>query len=93
MPNHAHVMIEIFENHPLSKVIHSWKSYTAHKANEILKRRGRFWQDEYWDRFIRSNEHYQRVVEYIHNNPVKAGLIKRQEDWEFSSARYYKINE
>jgi REP element-mobilizing transposase RayT len=44
------------------------------------------WHREYWDRFIRNECHFKAVVEYIHNNPVKAGLVARAEDWPWSSA-------
>lgn len=47
---------------------------------------GRVWHREYWDRYIRDHAHYMNVVKYIHNNPVKAGLVKRPEDWRWSSA-------
>jgi putative transposase len=45
------------------------------------------WFREYWDRFVRNERHMQNVVEYIHQNPVKAGLVSRAEDWLWSSAR------
>jgi len=41
---------------------------------------------EYWDRFIRDEKHYGAVVEYIHNNPVKAGLCESPGQWCWSSA-------
>ena len=44
MPNHVHVIVEAMPDNDLSKIIHSWKSYTAHKANEILGLTGAFWQ-------------------------------------------------
>jgi len=44
------------------------------------------WHREYWDRFIRNERHFQQVVEYIHQNPVKAGLVERPEQWPWSSA-------
>jgi len=46
----------------------------------------RVWHREYWDRYIRDHAHYVNVVEYIHENPVKAGLVTRPEDWKWSSA-------
>jgi len=49
---------------------------------------GPVWYSEYWDRYIRDEEHYLDTVEYIHNNPVKAGLVRRPEDWPWSSARF-----
>ena len=44
------------------------------------------WHREYWDRFIRNERHLQQAVEYIHQNPVKAGLVARPQDWRWSSA-------
>src|ERR1044072_2063314 len=57
-----------------------------HKANEYLNRSGRFWMKDYFDRFIRNEEHYWNTVRYIENNPVKARLCKEHGDWPFSSA-------
>ncbi|MCL4532611.1 MAG: transposase [Actinobacteria bacterium] len=86
MPNHVHVLIETFAGHVLCDVVHSWKSYTSKKIAMLLGTTGRFWQPEYYDRMIRSEEHLTKAVEYIHWNPVKAGLVREPEDWRFSSA-------
>jgi len=45
------------------------------------------WVREYWDRYIRDERHFLTAVEYIHRNPVKAGLVRRASDWPWSSAR------
>jgi len=47
---------------------------------------GRVWQREYWDRFVRDERHFYTAMDYIHENPVKAGLVEKGEDWEWSSA-------
>jgi len=86
MPNHVHVLVEIFEGHVLSEVVHSWKSFTAHRVSDLLGRAGTLWQVEYFDRFIRNPEHFARARAYIRENPVKAGLVERSEEWRFSSA-------
>jgi len=65
-----------------------FKSYTSHKANEILDRRGQFWMEDYFDRYIRDHKHFMNAVAYIENNPVKAGLCDRAGDWMFSSAAF-----
>jgi len=44
------------------------------------------WHPEYWDRYIRDERHFANALAYIHNNPVKAGLVARPEDWPWSSA-------
>jgi len=87
MPNHVHTLLVPKAGFLLEDVIHSWKSFTSNEANKILNRRGRFWQEDYYDRFIRNAQHYVDAVDYIENNPVKASLCRRPEDWPFSSAR------
>jgi hypothetical protein len=66
MPNHVHVLIETFPAHPLEKNLHSWKSFTAKEANQILHRTGEFWMPDYFDRFIRNETHRTDVIRYIH---------------------------
>jgi putative DNA methylase len=68
MPNHVHVLVELLPDHTLAKALHSWKSFTAHGANRLLDRSGSFWQREYWDRYIRDEEHFANAVRYIHGN-------------------------
>jgi len=93
MPNHVHVMIETFETFGLPALLYSWKSYTAKEINKLLGRRGQFWFDEFRDRFIRDERHFQTSVAYIENNPVKAGLCRMPEEWTFSSARVRELEE
>ena len=90
MPNHVHVLVEMQEGYPLAQVVHSWKSFVAHQANKLLNREGQFWYRDYYDRFIRNEKHFDAVVAYIHNNPVKAGLVQAATDWEFGSARRWE---
>lgn len=87
MPNHVHALLIPLETFLLEDTVHSWKSFTANEANRFLKRTGEFWQAEYFDRYIRNAQHYFAAVDYIEQNPVKAGLCQRPQDWPFSSAR------
>ncbi|MDD2941941.1 MAG: transposase [bacterium] len=90
MPNHIHVLIQPLI--PLSKILHSWKSYTSHWAINNNSRLNlgindnMFWTRDYFDRYIRDEQHYFAVMNYIHNNPVAAGLCVLAEDWRWSSA-------
>jgi len=84
MPNHVHVLLT--PNESLSQILHSWKSFTANKANSVMGRTGSFWQREYFDRAVRNEEHFAAAIDYIHNNPVKAGLCQTPTEWLLSSA-------
>lgn len=75
MPNHVHLLVEIWQI-PQSKLIKDWKGFTARRINRLLGRRGKLWQEDYWDRYIRDEKHYRKVRHYIEWNPVKAGLVK-----------------
>lgn len=90
MPNHVHILIETLPGYSVVEIMQTLKSFTAHEANKILERKGSFWFKEYFDRYIRSGKHYQATVRYIEENPVKARLCSRPEDWEFSSACFKK---
>ena len=90
MPNHVHWLLTVKEESTLSAIVHSCKSYTAHQANKILRRSGRFWFPEPFDRFIRNYEHFEATINYIENNPVKARLCEKPSDWRYSSA-YFRL--
>ncbi|OAI41588.1 hypothetical protein AYO40_02955 [Planctomycetaceae bacterium SCGC AG-212-D15] len=65
------------------------KGFTSHEINGLDQARGRvFWQDESYDHWVRDEEEMHRIIVYIENNPVAAGLCARPEDWPWSSARF-----
>ena len=74
MPNHVHVITEPLAGWELSNIVHSWKSYTANIINRLLGRKGQLWQHEPYDHIIRSEREYRELIEYVWNNPDKAGL-------------------
>ncbi len=88
MPNHVHVLFTPTTDWEMGTIVHTWKSYTAHRCNKILQRSGGFWQKEPYDRYIRDEKHFANAVRYIENNPVKAGLCEKPEDWKWSSAAH-----
>lgn len=90
MPNHIHFLLRPKEDHSLSEILHTIKSYTAHEANKVLGRTGQFWQPEAFDRYIRNEKHHAATIVYIENNPVKAGLCEVAADWKYRSA-YYRL--
>ena len=91
MPNHVHVVVTPLADASVSHIVSSWKSFTAKRANALLGRHGAFWQEDYFDRFIRDEQHFAAVISYVEDNPVVAGLCARSEDWGFSSARHRQV--
>ncbi len=72
---------------PLGVIMHSLKSYTASEANKMLNRSGAFWETESYDHVIRDEKEYHRVIAYVLNNPVKAGLVRNWGEWPWSWRR------
>jgi putative transposase len=74
MPNHVHVLILL--RSPMPCITRWLKSWTARRANELLNRTGQpFWQDESYDHWVRNDNEFNRIVHYIEQNPVHAGLV------------------
>lgn len=99
MPNHVHMVFTPLPDtsktetdeksyHALPAIMHSLKLYTAGQANKILEREGNFWQHENYDHVVRDEAEWRRIVEYVLNNPVKAGLVTNQNDWLWSYCKY-----
>jgi REP element-mobilizing transposase RayT len=85
MPNHVHALFRV-EPVPMAEIIESWKKHTSQKLNRLLKRQGKFWEEDYWDTYIRSAEHEHKTIRYIESNPVKAGLVCDPKQWPWCSA-------
>ncbi len=88
MPNHVHTVFTPLEKEngmywALSAIMHSIKGYSAREANKILGRTGKFWHKESFDHVVRDEEELNRIVQYVLNNPVKAGLVKKWDEWEW----------
>ena len=64
----------------------SVRAFTAREANRILQRTGAFWQHESYDHWSRDLRQSEKIIAYIEENPVSAGLVQRAEDYRWSSA-------
>lgn len=85
MANHVHILLTPIV--ALDRITHQIKGSSARQANRILSRTGeRFWQDESFDHWVRGPAELLKIRTYIERNPVTAGLVKRPEDWPWSSA-------
>ncbi len=104
MPNHVHLVIQMIENensehrktvvgrkrknYPLAKAMQLLKGSTSRKCNIALGRSGNFWHHESYDHYVRDEEELHRIIEYVLNNPVKAGLVSHWREWKFSYCSY-----
>ena len=86
MPNHVHLVLDVWDV-PLAKLTGGWKGKSSRIANLLLKRRGQFWQEDYFDTLIRDEAHLKSAIRYTEQNPVKASLARTSRDWVWSSAR------
>lgn len=75
-------------NYIVTKILQDLKKFTAGKCNKILNRSGVFWQHESYDHVVRDEKELRRIVEYVLNNPVKAGLCEKWEDWKWSYCNF-----
>ena len=88
MGNHVHLLIKE-EQEGLEKVFRRIGSRFVYWYNAKYAREGHLFQDRYKAEAIDSEEYLFTALRYIHQNPVKAGLCKTVEDYEYSSYREY----
>ncbi len=89
LPDHWHAIFYPRSPLTISRVMESIKVGATSKINSARRERGLLWQPRFFDRAIRTVKEYYEKVEYIHQNPVKSGLVSRAEDWAWSSVREY----
>ena len=92
MNNHAHLLINTENIDELSAFMHDVNTTYAVYYNKKYKRVGYVFRDRYKAEGIYTDRQLYYCIEYIHNNPVKAGICKTKEEYEFSSAREIKSN-
>ncbi|MEY2530106.1 MAG: carbamoyl-phosphate synthase large subunit, partial [Verrucomicrobiota bacterium] len=78
MPNHVHALVKPLENCPLTKILHSWKSFSANTINRELGRQGALWMSETFDTIVRDVNHLNACRTYIAQNPHKAAVSANQ---------------
>ena len=93
MPNHVHLVCTPLEKgegvfNSLTEILQSLKRHTARQSNLILGRSGAFWQDESYDHIVRDEAELERIIKYVLNNPVKAGLVDNWSMWKWTYCKY-----
>lgn len=98
MPNHIHFLIDTHgvyncsktnlggksRSYPLAETLRFIKGRTARYSNLELQRTGPFWQHESYDHYVRDQAEFDRIIYYILQNPMKAGLIRRYQKEPFT---------
>ncbi|MBI4722312.1 MAG: N-6 DNA methylase [Candidatus Stahlbacteria bacterium] len=92
MPRHVHMLLQSLPldqleekkgYYNLSEIMHSIKSFTSHKINDIRKRSGSIWLTESYDRIIRTNKEFGEKLQYICENPIKSGLVENLQKYKW----------
>ena len=88
MPDHVHLLLTPLRDangwpFPLMDILQCFKGATAHRINKLLHTSGPVWEEESFDHVLRSDESLKEKCEYIRQNPVVAGLVRRPEDYRW----------
>ena len=89
MRNHFHLLIETGRTGTISEIMHYINSNYTRYFNKAHKRNGHLFQGRFHDSMIDRDAYLLEVSRYIHLNPVRAGIVKRPEDYKWSSYLYY----
>ncbi|MBI3298938.1 MAG: transposase [Elusimicrobia bacterium] len=88
LSNHFHLLIKVGKV-PLEHVMRRLKTRLAKMFNKMRGRLGHVFQARYQAKLVTGDRYFLTLLRYIHQNPVKAGLVARPEDWPWSSHRQY----
>lgn len=92
MDNHFHLDITPASNASLSRIMQWIMSMFARYYNKLMGQVGRVWRGRFKSRVISTLKYFYRLFEYISNNPVRAGIVKRAEDYPYSGLFYILEN-
>ncbi len=85
MPNHYHLLIKMNEDNLLGKVMQRFSTSYTKAINKAYNRVGHLFQGRYKAKLIPDNNSLLHLSRYIHLNPVRAKLVAKPEEWEYSS--------
>ena len=91
MPEHVHLLVSEPNVGTLSTVLQVVKQRTTRKVNDVIK--GQMWQRRFYDFNVFTHEKQTEKLLYMHENPVKRGLVVSAEDWKWSSATFHSSGE
>ncbi len=91
MNNHAHILIETNDVDNLSKYMQCLNTKYAVYYNKKYKRIGYVFRDRYRSEEILSENHLNNCIQYIYNNPIKAKICKKAEEYPYSNYKSSKL--
>ena len=84
MPDHVHFFCKpAVDKKTLSQMMQAWKQWTSKQIKQELQRLQPVWNPEFFDHVLRSDESYSEKWNYVFNNPVRAGFVKKPEEWKY----------
>lgn len=86
MPDHLHIVLAPRPGFTISMIMQSIKGFTSRLLNACNGTRGPLWQCSFYDRMIDGEAGLWDTIEYVHENPVAAGLCEIAEAYQYSSA-------
>ncbi|WP_421945710.1 transposase [Pedobacter sp.] len=92
MPNHFHFFIQIRDKVNFEKGIKNFFISYSKSINKSYNRVGSLFQGRYKAKVINSESYYTRIITYIHQNPIKAGLASRMQDYKYSSYNSFVLD-
>jgi len=86
MPDHLHVVVSVVEH---GGDMAKWLAYVKRETAKTVHSPG-MWERSYWDRHARRGDDVVAMVEYVLNNPVRAGLCERWYGWPKSWSQWHE---
>ena len=102
MPEHVHALLWFPESGLLSECLKQWKRMSSVGIQKLLQttlvaytaelpKREPVWQPRYYDFNVYSPRKLEEKLRYMHENPVRRGLVEKAIQWRWSSARHYEL--
>jgi putative transposase len=104
MPDHVHALLSVAESTAIESFLLAWKKTSSYRIkrfyaqelthyHDLCPRDGAVWQARFYDFLVESDEKLPEKIQYMHDNPVSAGLAAEFLHWKWSSARFYELEE
>jgi putative transposase len=90
MPDHYHVLLTVGDEVSISNVVRTVHSLSTQAGRRTMEIRGRIWQSRFYDHVVRDEDDFRAKLDYLHNNPLRAGLVEDVTAYPWSSLRFWE---